>query len=85
MVDLVALSDKLRDRGERIVMEVCGVGREAARRAIGEAEGRVKTAIVMLKRGVDRAGADRLLEAAGGHVRGAVGEPPPPVEGAAGG
>ena len=85
MVDLVALSDKLRDRGERIVMEVCGVGREAARRAIGEAEGRVKTAIVMVKRGVDRAGAERLLEAAGGRVRGAVGEPPPPVGGAAGG
>jgi len=84
MVDLVALSDKLRDRGERIVMEVCGVGREAARRAVGEAEGRVKTAIVMLKRGVDRAGAERLLEAAGGRVRGAVGEPPP-VGGAAGG
>ena len=84
MVDLVALSDKLRDRGERIVMEVCGVGREAARRAVGEAEGRVKTAIVMLKRGVDRAGAERLLEAAGGRVRGAVGKPPP-VGGAAGG
>ncbi|HVM44185.1 MAG TPA: N-acetylmuramic acid 6-phosphate etherase [Gemmatimonadales bacterium] len=84
MVDLVALSDKLRDRAERIVMEVCEVGREAARRALGEAEGRVKTAIVMLRRGVDRAGAERLLEAAGGRVRGAVGEPPPPVRGAAG-
>ena len=84
MVDLVALSDKLRDRAERIVMEVCEVGREAARRALGEADGRVKTAIVMLRRGVDRVGAERLLEAAGGRVRGAVGEPPPPVRGAAG-
>jgi len=76
MVDLVALSDKLRDRGERIVMEVCGVEREAARRAIEAADGRVKTAIVMLKRAVDRAAAERLLADAGGYARRAVGEPP---------
>ncbi len=79
MVDLVALSDKLRDRGERIVMEVCAVDRDAARRAIGEAAGHVKTAIVMLKRGVDRAGAEALLREAGGYARRAVGEPPPPA------
>ena len=78
MVDLVALSDKLKDRGERIVMEVCGVDREAARRALAGATGHVKTAIVMLKRGVDRAGAERLLREAGGYARRAVGEPPPP-------
>ena len=78
MVDLVALSDKLRDRGERIVMEVCTVDREAARRALGEAAGQVKTAIVMLKRRVDRAEAERLLHEAGGYARRAVGEPPPP-------
>jgi N-acetylmuramic acid 6-phosphate etherase len=76
MVDLVALSDKLRDRGERIVMEVCGVERDAARRAIDAAAGHVKTAIVMLKRGVDRAAAERLLAQAGGYARRAVGEPP---------
>ncbi len=84
MVDLVALSDKLRDRGERIVMEVCGVEREAAQRAIAAAEGHVKLAIVMLRRGVDRAGAARLLEGAGGYVRRAVGEPPAVAEGGAG-
>ncbi len=76
MVDLVALSDKLRDRGERIVMEVCGVEREAARRAIAAAQGQVKVAIVMLRRGVDLAAAVRLLHEADGYVRRAVGEPP---------
>jgi N-acetylmuramic acid 6-phosphate etherase len=81
MVDLVALSDKLKDRGERIVMEVCGVERAAARRAIAGAEGHVKTAIVMLRRRVDRAGAERLLEEADGRVRAAVGGPPPGVTG----
>jgi N-acetylmuramic acid 6-phosphate etherase len=77
MVDLVAVSDKLRDRGERIVMEACGVDRDAARRAIGDAQGRVKTAIVMLKRRVSREAAEGLLRAAGGFARRAVGEPPP--------
>jgi N-acetylmuramic acid 6-phosphate etherase len=77
MVDLVAWSDKLRDRGERIVMECCEVDRPAARRAIEAAEGSVKLAIVMVKRGVGKEGAVRLLEQAGGFVRRAVGDPPP--------
>jgi N-acetylmuramic acid 6-phosphate etherase len=77
MVDLRALSAKLHDRSERIVMEVCGVEREAARRAIDEAGGFVKTAIVMLKKGVGREEAERLLAGSGGYARKAVGEPPP--------
>src|SRR2546425_12957270 len=52
MVDLMALSDKLRDRGERIVMECAGVDRGAARGAIEAAGGSVKLAIVMAKRDV---------------------------------
>ncbi len=76
MVDLMASSDKLRDRGERIVMECCGVDRERARTAITEAGGSVKLAIVMVRRGVGREEAERLLEAARGFVRGAVGDPP---------
>jgi N-acetylmuramic acid 6-phosphate etherase len=77
MVDLLAMSDKLKDRGERIVMECCAVDRVAARRAIDAAQGSVKLAIVMARRGVDRAEAQRLLDAAGGFVRRAVGDPPP--------
>jgi len=78
MVDLRALSAKLHDRGERIVMEVAGVDREAAKRAIESAGGFVKTAIVMLRRGVAREEAENLLAAAGGYARRAIGEPPPP-------
>jgi N-acetylmuramic acid 6-phosphate etherase len=77
MVDLVALSDKLTDRGQRIVMECTGVSREEARSAIERAEGSVKLAIVMARRGVGAAEARRLLEAAGGFVRPVVGDPPP--------
>jgi N-acetylmuramic acid 6-phosphate etherase len=80
MVDLVALSDKLRDRGERIVMECAGVDRGAARRAIEAAGGSIKLAIVMAKRGVPKAEAERLLAQAGGFVRRAVGDPPPVSE-----
>ena len=77
MVDLAAVSEKLRDRGERIVMECCAVDRGAARRAIEAAGGSVKLAIVMAKSGVGKAEAEGLLAEAGGFVRRAVGDPPP--------
>ena len=76
MVDLMAGSAKLRDRGERIVMECCGIGRQAARSAIEAAGGSVKLAIVMARRGVDQREAQRLLDQAGGFVRPVVGDPP---------
>ena len=77
MVDLMAWSDKLRDRGERIVMECCEVDREAARAAIEAAGGSAKLAIVMVRKGIAKAEAERLLQQAGGFVRRAVGDPPP--------
>lgn len=77
MVDLMAWSDKLRDRGERIVMECCGVDRGRARRAIEEAGGSVKLAIVMIRGNLSPDEARRALERAGGFVRPAVGDPPP--------
>lgn len=77
MVDLMAWSEKLKDRGERIVMETCRVGRKEARAAIEAAGGSVKVAIVMVRRGVSREEAVRLLEASGGLVRRVVGDPPP--------
>jgi N-acetylmuramic acid 6-phosphate etherase len=77
MVDLMDWSIKLHDRGERIVMECCGVSREEARAAIDRAAGSVKLAIVMVRRGVSAKEARTLLEAAGGFVRPVVGDPPP--------
>ncbi len=77
MVDLMAWSEKLRDRGDRIVMECCGVDRGVARRAIEAAGGSVKLAIVMVLKRVEKAAAERLLAEAGGFVRRAVGDPPP--------
>ncbi len=77
MVDLQAWSDKLVDRGERIVMEVTGVGREAARQAIAAAGGSVRTAIVMVKTGAGRDDAVAALERHDNRVRALLGDPPP--------
>jgi N-acetylmuramic acid 6-phosphate etherase len=76
MVDLMAWSDKLKDRGERIVMECAGVDRPTARAVIERAQGSVKLAVVMARAGVDADTARRRLEQAGGSVRQAAGDPP---------
>jgi N-acetylmuramic acid 6-phosphate etherase len=80
MVDLRAMSQKLVDRGERILMEVCGVSRDEARRLIDDANGSVKTAIVMQKLSISREEAERRLASSRGVIRRVVpGAPPPPV------
>jgi N-acetylmuramic acid 6-phosphate etherase len=79
MVDLRATNNKLKDRSERILMEVCEIGREDARTLLEHAGGVVKTAIVMHFLKTSRADADRALERAGGVIRRVVERPPPPV------
>ncbi len=77
MVDLRAWNDKLIDRSQRIVMESTGLNRGAARAVIDAAEGSVKTAIVMARRGVSKGEAERLLAQHEGRLRPVVGDPPP--------
>jgi N-acetylmuramic acid 6-phosphate etherase len=77
MVDLKAWNDKLVDRSERIIMETTGVERARARELIDAAEGSVKVAIVMARRVVSKAEAERLLVEHQGHLRVIVGDPPP--------
>ncbi len=79
MVDLRATNNKLKDRSERIVVEVCGVSRGEARKLLEAADKSVKTAIVMQKLGVSRAEAEAALERAGGVIRRAIPDAPPPV------
>jgi N-acetylmuramic acid 6-phosphate etherase len=76
MVDLKAWNAKLTDRSERILMETAGVSRADATRALLAAEGKVKTAIVMLRRNVSKPEAERLIETAKGKLRDIVGDPP---------
>jgi N-acetylmuramic acid 6-phosphate etherase len=79
MVDLRATNNKLKDRSERIVVEVCGVSREEARQLLEAADKSVKTAIVMQKLHVDREGALAALAHAGGIIRRAIPDAPPPI------
>ena len=79
MVDLRATNAKLRDRSERIIVEVSGVDRAEAKRLLAAAGDSVKTAIVMHALGADRAAAEAALAKGGGVVRRVIPGPPPPV------
>jgi len=79
MVDLRATNDKLKDRSERILMEVCEVDRKRARSLLDRSGGTVKTAIVMHFLGAERAQAEAVLEKSGGVIRRILDRAPPPV------
>jgi N-acetylmuramic acid 6-phosphate etherase len=79
MVDLRATNNKLKDRSERILMEVCDLDRPRARTLLRDAGGIVKTAIVMHFLGVGREEAETALAGAGGIIRRVVHREPPPV------
>lgn len=80
MVDLRATNAKLRDRSERILIEVCGIDREQAKSLLAAAGGSVKLGIVMNALGTDRAGAEAALASGKGVIRRVVGGAPPPVK-----
>jgi N-acetylmuramic acid 6-phosphate etherase len=79
MVDLKATNNKLRDRSERILVEVCGIRRAEARALLDRSGRSVKTAIVMHKCSLSREDAERALADAGGVIRRVVRDAPPPV------
>jgi N-acetylmuramic acid 6-phosphate etherase len=74
MVDLMATNEKLRDRSERIVMELTGLSRRRARRLLERAGGKVKAAIVMHFRKADAVAAEAILRAGGQSLRRAIEE-----------
>jgi len=74
MVDLQVTAAKLEDRGRRILRDLLGVSYDEAGGLLRAAGGRVKVALVMHRRSVDRLEAERLLEEAGGFLRRAWGE-----------
>lgn len=73
MVDLQVTCEKLRDRGQRILVETTGIERAAAADVLERAGGHVKTAIVMAKLDVDQAEATRRLNEADGVLVNVVG------------
>lgn len=69
MVDVnTAANAKLVDRGTRIIQAITGLSRPAAAELLGAAHGRVKTALIMHTRHVDRASAEQILLTAKGKI-----------------
>lgn len=78
MVDLRATNSKLLDRSRRIAARLTGLDDAAATELLARHDGELKTAIVAARRGVSTTEARRLLAAAGGQLRGAIGADPGP-------
>jgi N-acetylmuramic acid 6-phosphate etherase len=72
MVDLRATNTKLWDRGARIIRMITGLDREAAMSLLKQADGHVKSAIVMHRRRVSLDQARQLLESTNGSLRAAL-------------
>ena len=72
MVNVHVKNKKLWERGVTVLERAAGVGRDAASRALKAGGNSVPVALVMLKAGVSKAEARRLLKAARGNVRQAI-------------
>jgi N-acetylmuramic acid 6-phosphate etherase len=68
MVDMRATNAKLRDRAARIVSTLTGLSRDESFALLDRAGGSVKTAVVMQRKSVDVAAAEKLLAEAGGRL-----------------
>jgi N-acetylmuramic acid 6-phosphate etherase len=74
MVDLKATNHKLRERAVRMVSTIAEVESPAALAALQAADFEVKTAVVMLRRGLDVPAARGRLTDENGRLRAALGE-----------
>jgi N-acetylmuramic acid 6-phosphate etherase len=68
MVDLKATSEKLAARSRKLLIDFLQIDLKTVDHLLVEANGSVKTAIVMHKKKVDRQGAETALERASGHL-----------------
>jgi N-acetylmuramic acid 6-phosphate etherase len=74
MINVQMQNDKLRERGCRIIMAAAGINYERAGKALAEARGNLKLAVLMSKCGLGRTEALRRLKAAHHNLRAALGE-----------
>jgi N-acetylmuramic acid 6-phosphate etherase len=74
MIDVALTNQKLRERGLRILAEASGKDLSTAEHALRQARHSVRTALVMLRLGVDAKRARALLAGANGNLRRALGE-----------
>ena len=62
MIDLMAVNNKLIDRGIRIIMKITGLGYEKAKKKLFEAKKSVKAAIIMIKLDCDLEKANKKIK-----------------------
>jgi N-acetylmuramic acid 6-phosphate etherase len=74
MVGVVGANEKLRDRATRIVNDLSGAPRDQVDRALAEAHGSAKVAILMLRCGLAESDARARLSSAAGDLNVALGE-----------
>ena len=69
MIDMPATNEKLRRRAVRMVELAAEISQEEAARALREADGNVKLAVVMARKNLDRDAAERVLARHHGNLR----------------
>jgi len=74
MIDAVLTNKKLEDRALRILVAASGKSMSAGRRALRQAGHDIRVALVILKRGISAVAARKLVAAAHGNLRAALGE-----------
>jgi N-acetylmuramic acid 6-phosphate etherase len=74
MIDVAMTNEKLRGRGLRILAEASGKNAAAAKRALRQSGHNLRTALVMLKQGLDAGSARAKLQSSKGNLRQALGE-----------
>lgn len=72
MVDVQPKSSKLRDRAMRIVIELCGIDSEKARKLLENSNWNVKASVLMSKKNIGFHEALNLLEENGGFLKKAL-------------
>lgn len=72
MVDLAATNIKLWERGARIVSTITGLEQDASFKKLQEASGKVKVAVVMIKKDCTALQAQKLLDEHSGLLRDAI-------------
>ena len=72
MVDLMAVNEKLIDRGMRIIMQLTGLDRKDALERLKEAKMSVKKAVVIETKGISLQETERLLKKVKGSLRKAL-------------
>jgi len=73
MVDLQVVNNKLLDRGSRIIEQLTGLNYDSSKEKLGEADGSVKTAVVMTLKKCTKNEAEEMIEDNDGLLRKIIG------------